>query len=395
MFQNKFCQKLFLCLTIILVMSLQFSIVSANSTLKDVKDTDWYYDHIDPLTSKNIISGFPDGTFRPNSILQKDQLIKMILVANGYSLDLSPDYWAKNYIEQAKILQWIGEDFATDYTTPISRYDTCSLMIRSLPATTKYPDNLLDYSAYIKGFDSIPERYQTDVLKAYSLGLITGYPDGSFQGDKTLTRAQASAILHRLLNENIRPFPLNPKDLNKLNTALSSSNIGNLEDVKIENNKLLFYDMNQWITLYDTDLNENIANIGQQILVDLASFIYDEELTQYSLNIQLDQGNYYLYIEKDELKLVSLEANPNSNQVQIDLPFHETDMTTATTINDLLLAIVNNLPTTDVNDIYHYILEERDLNLSVNPESTQKEFTDIELTVTNMQKTTLVDIKIK
>ena len=55
----------------------------------DVPKTNSYYPYIEALVQAGIISGFEDGTFRPNSTLTRGQMSKIIY--NGFNLDKFPD----------------------------------------------------------------------------------------------------------------------------------------------------------------------------------------------------------------------------------------------------------------------------------------------------------------
>ena len=46
--------------------------------------------------------------------------------------------------------------------------------------------------------------YEYDITKAYALGIITGYPDGTFKPENTLTRAESAVVIERLIDESKR-----------------------------------------------------------------------------------------------------------------------------------------------------------------------------------------------
>ena len=46
-------------------------------------------------------------------------------------------------------------------------------------------------------------RFKSSIIKAYSNGLINGYPDGTFKPDNQITRAEMSVILNRYIAGNI------------------------------------------------------------------------------------------------------------------------------------------------------------------------------------------------
>ena len=67
-----------------------------------------------------------------------------------------------------------------------------------------------DYKKYetdIKDYENIPVKYKEVVLKAYSKGLITGYTDGTFGGEKTMRRSESVAVIARLIDKTLRVLP--------------------------------------------------------------------------------------------------------------------------------------------------------------------------------------------
>lgn len=49
-------------------------------------------------------------------------------------------------------------------------------------------------------FQQLPASYQAFVARSYVLGLMTGYPDGTFRGSAVLSRAQGATLLLRTLD---------------------------------------------------------------------------------------------------------------------------------------------------------------------------------------------------
>ena len=68
-------------------------------------------------------------------------------------------------------------------------------------------DSVADTSTYItklKDYNRIKEEYKPYVLQAYAKGILSGYDDGTFRDDGLLTRAEASSVLVRLIDEKKR-----------------------------------------------------------------------------------------------------------------------------------------------------------------------------------------------
>ncbi len=57
----------------------------SGTTFSDVCPSDWFYSYVTNLTSLNAISGYPDGTFRPNNQITRGQIMKVIVQALAIS----------------------------------------------------------------------------------------------------------------------------------------------------------------------------------------------------------------------------------------------------------------------------------------------------------------------
>ncbi|MGE5673766.1 MAG: S-layer homology domain-containing protein, partial [Mycobacterium leprae] len=84
-------------------------------------------------------------------------------------------------------------DGSFDAGANVTRVEASIMMARALKAAG------LDVTPVGVSFsDSIPAWAAPEILAAARYHLVTGYPDGSFQGGKSLTRAEAATILARL-----------------------------------------------------------------------------------------------------------------------------------------------------------------------------------------------------
>lgn len=84
-------------------------------TFSDVKSGSWYYQAVAYLQKQGIISGYPDGTFKPESVITRAEFVTMIvrpgeLVANAPSKfgDVSASHWAAKYINSAAAKGWVS-----------------------------------------------------------------------------------------------------------------------------------------------------------------------------------------------------------------------------------------------------------------------------------------------
>ncbi|MCR4432555.1 MAG: S-layer homology domain-containing protein [Caldiserica bacterium] len=123
-----------------------------NPTFSDVPFSHWASDFVENAVLLGWIKGFPDGTFRPDDPLTKEQILTILARAAGWtkdgyeqSLPQSPTFpdipkahWAFPYVEIAveKGLIGLGDPHLTDGTFgvgfPALRNQTCLLLVRYL-----------------------------------------------------------------------------------------------------------------------------------------------------------------------------------------------------------------------------------------------------------------------
>ena len=205
---------------------------SEDAKFPDVPGSAWYMDDLQHILkdSRKIFSGYPDGTFKPDDTLTVDMYIKLIVTVMGHTVENGKEYWASTYIEKAMEEGYIdpdedlftkafrynendSKDLYAGYKTPITRDDMAQITGRALDKITNESEyrDLLAVSGLIKDYLSIPNSNCMNIVKCYDLGIITGYPDGEFKPDNILTRAEAVAVIRRMIDRSARkimPLPV-------------------------------------------------------------------------------------------------------------------------------------------------------------------------------------------
>ena len=107
----------------------------------DVAATSWYNTAVSTLSSMGIITGYPDGTFRPNAAITR-----------------------------------------AEFAAIAARFDN-------------------DGDKTAAKFSDIANHWARDEISiAYNNGWITGYPDGTFGPQRDITRAETMTLVNRVLN---------------------------------------------------------------------------------------------------------------------------------------------------------------------------------------------------
>ena len=166
----------------------------------------WAESAVNSLVAKNIISGFEDGTFRPEEGITRAQFSKLICLAFGLNnstpcafSDVSASDWYANYVYAAYNAGLInGYDGRFSPDEKISRQDCAVIVYRMLKdklsenGSTHFADSALvsDYAA--KAVQVLADN-----------GIMTGYGD-MFNPTDGLTRAQGAKLICNILDSEVR-----------------------------------------------------------------------------------------------------------------------------------------------------------------------------------------------
>ncbi len=175
--------------------------IPAQAAFSDVRNTDWFAADISTMTDAGVLSGYPDGTFRPNDTITAAQFVSIVVRCGGISsTKVTSGHWAAGTMQAVLDAGWYDWDelppTGEKYDQPISRQLAVNILMRAL-----LPDESGDYiteSAKMTDFSALDGRYYNKVLAAYSCGVVHGDEKGRFNPKSSLTRAEACAMIQRV-----------------------------------------------------------------------------------------------------------------------------------------------------------------------------------------------------
>jgi len=155
-----------------------------------------------------IVSGFPDGRFNPNAGVTRAEFVSMLTRALG--LEAKPEAaarftdaadWARGAIGAAAEAGLVAG--YTDSTFGGSRRITRAEMAAILQRVVRKGLVPVVWTAGIEFADAaaFPAWAADSIRTANTAGLVRGFPDGTFRPGSTTTRAEAAAMLYRLIAE--------------------------------------------------------------------------------------------------------------------------------------------------------------------------------------------------
>lgn len=207
--------KKMLSLGLVLILSLGLCVPALAADFPDVPKSHGFYTAITDCAERGIIGGYSDGKFQPARTVIRSSFAVMLSRAfyagdvAKYSTDqyLSQGTFMPNFIalRENGILDGISwADSIADGSVRaqvINRYEMAQLMT-NIMKQNGFAASSAEKSAVIPqitDYGSIPAAYQDAVANVYALGIITGYSDGSFNGEGSMTRGQACVVIYRMM----------------------------------------------------------------------------------------------------------------------------------------------------------------------------------------------------
>ncbi len=188
--------------------------VSAATAFSDVTPQSWYFNTVTAMTENGYLSGYPDGSFKPDSAITAAEFVSVTARICGLEKSAAQNsHWAGGLLQTALDKQWYDWDelapTAEKYDEPIIRQIAVKIIMKAFA-----PDVRGDYTtetAKMADFSSLDGRYYDAVIAAYSKGIVTGDNLGNFNPKSSLTRAEACTLIYNAL-ENLSVVQLPYED---------------------------------------------------------------------------------------------------------------------------------------------------------------------------------------
>lgn len=192
-----------------LAVSLFFLILLPTTGLafSDVSSSHPFYDAIQDLSQKKVINGYPDGLFRPDQAVHRDEFITMVFRHIGYKpkaepaatsfLDVPPESWFGPYVKKALELGALNINpqiprFYPDQ--PITKIEAFKILmpLEGIPVPF-----INDQTEII--FNDVQENasYSYLVRAAQRSGLFLENKENYFYPFKNLTRGELAQLLYQ------------------------------------------------------------------------------------------------------------------------------------------------------------------------------------------------------
>lgn len=187
----------------------------------DLPPHHWAYPEVERLVAAGVIHGDPEGQFRPDAPVSRAEFLKMLLTArrldpagncSGIFADAQCWTWYAPYVELAyrlAILEPVTDtvdDDPVEYYDPegaITRQEVVTALVRATGKRwTAQQIHWRDASDILRQFSDgadVVEPHRKTMALALTEGLIRGFGDGTLRPWSQVTRAEAAALVSRVL----------------------------------------------------------------------------------------------------------------------------------------------------------------------------------------------------
>lgn len=180
--------------------------VTFGTSFNDLEDVKWAQTSIQNMALNGYIGGYTDGSFKPDTNFTRAELVSIINKMNGFTVesnisfkDVSKDHWAYKEISKAVEAGFVSgySDGSFRPNEPVTREQVATILnnLYHLENTT--------LSNPIKDLSKISPWAVQAVVNCMANGIMGGYPDGSFGSKNKITRAEGVVALNKIVIHDI------------------------------------------------------------------------------------------------------------------------------------------------------------------------------------------------
>lgn len=180
-----------------------------STNFTDVSSSYWARNFISELSQRDIIAGFPDGSFRPDAPVTRAQFAAMLRKANKEFrkqakrdgtrfVDVPSNYWAVSAIQDAYITGFLtgypGSVFRPEQNIPREQ------ALVSLANGLEYSTNSTTVLNYYNDSSSISSWARPPIAAATDNRVVVNYPNvNTLNPQRNATRAEVAAFIYQAL----------------------------------------------------------------------------------------------------------------------------------------------------------------------------------------------------
>lgn len=178
----------------------------------------WADAELEKAYTNNVISGDPDGRFRPDDAITRAEFLKMLAAEIGARAEVEipdsfgeEDHWAAKYYSFATTYMYApmseaigditpGIMTAETYDLPIPRWEMAFMLSETVRNVTGMTAGSIEitYADKDEISNNYPEKIGQSVASCFGLSLMTGDENNKFNPSASGTRAEAVTVINRV-----------------------------------------------------------------------------------------------------------------------------------------------------------------------------------------------------
>ncbi|HPT69772.1 MAG TPA: S-layer homology domain-containing protein, partial [Syntrophomonas sp.] len=171
----------------------------------------WAESQINAWVDKGLAQGYPDGSFKPDNTISRAEFISLTNHAFDFTetasssfSDVAANDWFADEIGKSQAAGYITgyQDGTMRPNQVISRQEVATILAKITKLDTATNHATLDS---FKDASDIPAWSQGAIVAVVAKDLMHGYPDQTFRAPKSISRAEAIISLNNLISANIVP----------------------------------------------------------------------------------------------------------------------------------------------------------------------------------------------
>ena len=181
--------------------------VSPNFT--DLPAQHWARDYVESMVESGWLSGFRDGTFKPDAPMTRAQFAAVLVSAfdppakrpGTQFRDVAEDFWAAAVIQRAYRAEFISgfPDLTFDPNYPLTKLQALLAIVSGLDLQSVSAPDVRSLNTY-RDRSAIPNYATGAVASATQLGLVFNHPEPlELRPSRVATRAEVSATIYQAL----------------------------------------------------------------------------------------------------------------------------------------------------------------------------------------------------
>ncbi|MBQ8636486.1 MAG: S-layer homology domain-containing protein [Clostridia bacterium] len=247
--------------------ALSISATALGATFSDVEGTayNWAAPYVEDMAEKGLISGYPDGTFKPENTVSKIEAISLFARAMGSRSELNKTAVEYALTEYGDVIDTYGLKFGKEDVAfmlyrgvlteaeaaaflngdvknePMLRYEATTIITKAMGGEAEAKKNLLLDLEYTD-VSEIPSAAKKYVYYVTEKGIMSGTGDGSFSPNTEVLRSQIAVMLSKTVE--VMNSSYNEVKVVAVNTAdmtLTVSDVGGAQSTYPYTEETIFF----------------------------------------------------------------------------------------------------------------------------------------------------------